>query len=478
MSRRVHFVSLGCPKNQVDSEVMLGLLHQSDYQIVPDADEANIIVVNTCAFIDQSKQESIDTILEMAKHKDEGRCDTLVVTGCLAQRYPEELAQELPEVDHFLGTGDYPHIVEVLRKREAGLGMAPRSLVGVPDFAGSASLPRARTQPIFSQYLKVSEGCSNKCTFCIIPKLRGLQKSRPIDDLVAEARRLAAAGTTELNLVGQDLTAYGFDLPGKPKLTALLDGLAEIDGIRWIRLLYAYPRSFNADLISYMAASDKVLPYIDMPLQHIADDILRSMRRGKGEAGTKALLAKLMERLPSLVLRTTFIVGYPGETDAHFETLYRFVEEYAFDRVGVFTFSEEDGTPAATLGDRVPHEVALERQARLMKLQKQTSKRKLRALRGSTLEVLVEGPSEETELLLQGRYFGQAPEIDGCVLINDGTANPGDYVRVKITQTGEYDLVGHIVSAVQPARHDPRSSALPARNPSIGGMRNSLPILV
>jgi ribosomal protein S12 methylthiotransferase len=476
MSRRVHFVSLGCPKNQVDSEIMLGLLGKAHYDIVPDAEQANIIVVNTCAFIEQSKQESVDTILEMAKLKDDGRCDTLVVTGCLAQRYPEELAAELPEVDHFLGTGDYPHIVEVLKKREDGLGIAPRTLVGVPDFAGSSTLPRARTQPIFSQYLKVSEGCSNKCTFCIIPKLRGLQKSRPIDDLVAEARLLAEQGCTELNLVGQDLTAYGFDLPNKPKLTALLEALSAIDGLRWIRLLYAYPRTFNAELISYMATAPKILPYIDMPLQHIADDLLRSMRRGKAEAGTKLLLDKLKERLPELVIRTTFIVGYPGETDAHFETLYEFVKQYEFDRVGVFTYSQEEGTPASELPNQVPHEIALDRQSRLMKLQKQISKKKLRALRGKTIEVLVEGASEETDLLLQGRYYGQAPEIDGCVLINDGTASPGDYVKVKITQTGEYDVVGKIVAVVQPARHAAAAVA-PVNNPTVGGLRSSLPIL-
>ncbi|MCC6806185.1 MAG: 30S ribosomal protein S12 methylthiotransferase RimO [Deltaproteobacteria bacterium] len=475
MSRRVHFVSLGCPKNQVDSEIMLGLLGKAHYEIVPEADDANIIVVNTCAFIEQSKQESVDTILEMAEHK-KGQCDTLVVTGCLAQRYPEELAAELPEVDHFLGTGDYPRIVDVLHKREDGLGIAPRTLVGVPDFAGSSTLPRARTQPIFSQYLKVSEGCSNKCTFCIIPKLRGLQKSRPIDDLVKEAQALADQGCTELNLVGQDLTAYGFDLPGKPKLTALLEALSAIDGLRWIRLLYAYPRTFNQELIAYMATAPKILPYIDMPLQHIADDMLRSMRRGKAEAGTKLLLDKLKERLPELVIRTTFIVGYPGETDAHFETLYEFVKQYEFDRVGVFTFSQEDGTPAATLPNQVPAEVALERQSRLMKLQKQISKKKLRALRGKTIEVLVEGPSEETDLLLQGRSYGQAPEIDGCVLINDGTANPGDYVKVKITQTGEYDVVGKIVGVVQAARHSALATA-PVKNPTVGGLRSSLPIV-
>lgn len=452
MSRKVHFVSLGCPKNRVDSEVMLGLLGQADYNIVPDPEDANVIVVNTCAFIDESKAESIQTILEMARYKDEGHCDTLMVTGCLAQRYPVELANDLPEVDHFLGTSDYPKVVDVLRKREQGLGIAPRSVVGVPDFAGSSDLPRARTQAAFSQYLKVSEGCSNKCTFCIIPTLRGLQKSRAIDDLVREAERLVAEGATELNLVGQDLTAYGFDLPDRPKLNQLLDALAAIDGVKWIRLLYAYPRTFNVQLIEYMAKSDKVLPYIDMPLQHISDPMLRAMKRGVGEKGTRALIDRLRAAMPHLVLRTTFIVGFPGETEEDFEVLLKFVEESKFDRVGVFTYSQEDGTPAALLPNQVPHDIAVQRQERLMKVQKKISKQHLRGLKGKTIEVLVEGPSDETDLLLQGRYYGQAPEIDGVVLINEGEASPGDYVQVKIVQTGDYDVVGKIVGVSQKAK--------------------------
>lgn len=475
MSRKVHFVSLGCPKNRVDSEVMLGLLGQADYRIVPDPDDANVIVVNTCAFIEQSKTESIQTILEMARYKDEGRCDTLLVTGCLAQRYPTELANELPEVDHFLGTSDYPQVVNVLRKREQGLGIAPRSVVGVPDFAGSSDLPRARTQPAYSQYLKVSEGCSNKCSFCIIPTLRGTQKSRTIADLVTEAERLAAAGATELNLVGQDLTAYGFDLPDRPKLTHLLDALSAIEGVRWLRLLYAYPRTFNVQLIEYMAQSAKVLPYIDMPLQHISDPMLRAMKRGVAEKGTRQLIDRLRKAMPNLVLRTTFIVGFPGETDEDFATLEAFVKEYEFDRVGVFTYSQEEGTPAALLPNQVPAEVAIARQERLMKAQKKISKAKLRALKGKTLEVLVEGRSDETDLLLQGRYYGQAPEIDGVVLINDGEAAPGDYVQVKVQQTGDYDLVGKIVGVVEKARVSEAGRA-PILAPKQHG-RHALPVI-
>lgn len=477
MPRRVYFVSLGCPKNRVDSEVMLGLLEQARYEIVPEPEQAHVIVVNTCAFIDQSKTESVDTILEMAEYK-QGQCDTLVVTGCLAQRYPQELATELTEVDHFLGTGDYPKIVEVLAKREQGSSaVAHRTVVGIPDFAGSASLPRARTQAIHSQYLKISEGCSNTCAFCIIPTLRGQQKSRDMEDLVLEAKRLADEGTTELNLIGQDLTAYGFDLPGKPKLTALLERLSAIDGIHWLRLLYAYPRTFNADLIRYMAQAEKMLPYIDMPLQHIADEMLRAMRRGKAEAGTRKLLETLKTSLPQLVLRTTFITGFPGETEAHFKTLHDFVREYEFDHVGVFTYSQEEGTAAALMPDQVPHELALERQAILMSTQKKISRKKLARLKGKTLEVLVEGVSEETDLLLQGRYYGQAPEIDGNVLINDGEASAGDYVRVKVTQIGDYDVVGKITDVIARARHQmPRKTAAMA-NPMGNGLRGSLPII-
>jgi ribosomal protein S12 methylthiotransferase len=398
-----------------------------------------------------------------------------MVAGCLSQRYPKELAEEMPEVDHFLGTADYRSVVDILRKRESGIGVAPRSLVGVPDFAGSSSLPRARTQPAFSQYLKISEGCSNKCAFCIIPTLRGLQKSRGIEDLVIEAERLAKDGATELNLIGQDLTAYGFDLPGRPKLTHLLDALSGVSGIKWLRLMYAYPRTFNTELIRHIADSPKVLPYIDMPLQHIADDMLRAMRRGVGEKGTRALLTRLREALPGLVIRTTFITGYPGETEAHFATLREFIQEFEFDRVGAFTYSQEEGTPAALLTQDVPHEVALARQAELMKLQKKISKKKMRTLKGKTVEVLVEGPSEETDLLLQGRYYGQAPEIDGYVLINDGEAQPGDYVNVKIHQTGDYDLVGSIVSVSQRARVQEAPSANVQKRGT--NLRSSLPVL-
>lgn len=299
MSRRVHFVSLGCPKNRVDSEVMLGLLGQANYEIVPEPDNADVIVVNTCAFIDQAKAESVQTILEMARYKDEGNCDTLMVAGCLSQRYPKELADEMPEVDHFLGTADYRSVVDILRKRESGIGIAARTQVGIPDFAGSSTLPRARTQPAYSQYLKISEGCSNKCAFCIIPTLRGLQKSRGIDDLVIEAERLAKAGATELNLIGQDLTAYGFDLPGRPKLTHLLDALSGVSGVKWLRLMYAYPRTFNTELIRHIADSPKVLPYIDMPLQHIADDMLRGMKRGVGEKEHARCSSACARRCPS-----------------------------------------------------------------------------------------------------------------------------------------------------------------------------------
>ncbi len=435
---------------------MLGLLGEAKYDIVPEPDNADVIVVNTCAFIDQAKAESVNTILEMAKYKENGNCDTLMVAGCLSQRYPEELAAEMPEVDHFLGTADYPSVVKILQKREAGIGIVQRTHVGVPDFAGSSDLPRARTQPAYSQYLKISEGCSNKCSFCIIPTLRGLQKSRPIDDLVREAERLVAGGATELNLIGQDLTAYGFDLPGRPKLTHLLDALSAIEGVKWLRLMYAYPRTFNTELIKHIADSKKVLPYIDMPLQHVADSQLRAMKRGVAEKGTRALLLRLREAMPQLVIRTTFIVGFPGETEEDFRTLYDFVEEFEFDRVGVFTYSQEEGTPAALLEQTVSLQVAEQRQARLMKLQKKISKKKMRALKGKTIEVLVEGPSEETDLLWQGRYYGQAPEIDGSVLINDGVdefgVRPGDYVKVKVHQIGDYDLVGRITGVVERAR--------------------------
>lgn len=487
-TQTVHFVSLGCPKNRVDSEVMLGHLVGAGYTPVADAANADVIVVNTCGFIDAAKEESIDAIAEMAELRKDGNCKKLVVAGCLSQRYAPELKRELPEVDHFLGTGNFETIAEVLgvggtaATRVGGHSRLPvlgttakpharlrgkNALVPFrhakdvndansveipdPDFTLSANSPRVSTQPAWSAYLKVSEGCSNTCSFCIIPKLRGPQRSRPVDDVLVEAQRLILGGASELNLIAQDLCAYGNDM--KPRQTlaqllAALDGLGSSMGRPlWLRCLYAYPKGLTDEVMEVMAASRHILPYLDMPLQHISDSMLRRMRRGTGGPATRTLVHALRQRVPNLTLRTTFITGLPGETADDFQELCDFVEEMRFERLGVFAYSQEEDTPAGTMADQVPAELAEERRRTLMEIGARISQEQQQALIGQTVEVLVEGVSEETELLLQGRHRGQAPDIDGLTYITEGTAAPGDVVRVRIDQAGDYDVAGGIVDA-------------------------------
>src|SRR5512133_1013513 len=337
--------TLGCPKNRVDSEVMLGTRVESGFRFEPDPSKAEIIVVNTCGFIGDAKEESVDAIVELAAQKTSGRCRKLVVAGCLVQRHGDELARALPEVDHFLGTGAYGEIARVVRDAQA-----KRLVIPDPDFVQTAESPRINSMPSHTAYLKVSEGCDRTCAFCIIPKLRGPQKSRPVKDIVEEAERLAAQGTVELSLIAQDLTAYGEDLPGKPvRLHDLLPKLCRVEGIRWIRLHYAYPRNFPGALIDVIASEPKIVKYLDMPLQHASERILKSMRRGGSAKSMRALLAKLRKRIPGVALRTSLIVGLPGETEADFRQLLAFVKEQEFERLGVFEFSPEEGTPAATM---------------------------------------------------------------------------------------------------------------------------------
>jgi ribosomal protein S12 methylthiotransferase len=430
-------VSLGCPKNRVDSEIMLGTLLNDGYRLVDGPEEAEVILINSCAFIGEAKQESINAIFEHARYKESGRCRALVVAGCLTQRYADVLQVEMPEVDYFVGTGAYHRIGEIIR------GERNRAVVPDPDFVHSSQTPRLNSMPSFTAYLKVSEGCDNACSFCIIPKLRGEQRSRPIADIVNEAQRLAESGVVELNVVAQDLTAYGHDLPGKPKLAELLRELAQVD-VRWIRMHYAYPRDFSDALIDAMAEEERIVKYLDMPLQHASDSMLRAMRRGRDRKFISGLLQKLRARVPNLVLRSSFIVGFPGETEADFAELCEFVEEQRFQHVGAFEFSREEGTTSYDLPDQLPARVKASRRKALMKIQRSISRDYMQSLVGQTVEVLVEGASQETALLLQGRHAGQAPEIDGAVYINDGTANPGDIVRVKVEQAGDYDLVGGI----------------------------------
>jgi len=431
--------TLGCPKNRVDSEVMLGTLGARGYTLVERPEDASVIVVNTCAFIGPAKQESVDTILELAELKKSGRCNTLVVTGCLSQRYGPELAREMPEVDHFLGTGAYVQIGDLLAAEAA-----PRQVIPDPDYVHDARTPKVNSSPKWTAYLKISEGCDNACAFCIIPTLRGAQRSRPIDDLVAEARTLAASGVRELNLVAQDLTAYGHDLPGRPQLHQLLEALCTVD-VRWIRLHYAYPRVFPDALIEVMAREPKIAKYLDMPLQHASDRLLRSMRRGRDSAFLVALLAKLRARIPGLTFRTSLIAGLPGESEEDFQLLKEFVRTQRFERMGCFQYSDEEGTAAYDFPDKVPQKVIERRWREVMAVQKRINREQNRELIGKRLEVLVEGPSPESEHLLVGRHEGQAPDIDGVVYINDGFGYPGEFVTVEVTEAHDYDLVGRVV---------------------------------
>ena len=476
--RTAYVLSLGCPKNLVDSEVMLGHLAQDGYVPVQDPDGADVVVVNTCAFIDSAKEESVDAILELSELKRARPDVRLVVAGCLSQRYAPDLAQEIPEVDHFLGTGNFEQITGVLRGETPAPGgrsglkilgqgspdaattsvrpsmaepAGPVTALPDPDFTLRATSPRLQSNATHTAYLKVSEGCSNTCAFCIIPKLRGDQRSRPVEDVVAEAARLLEQGVVELNLIAQDLCAYGRDLSPKSSLGGLLEALDQLaqryPGPIWIRCLYAYPKGLTRRVMEVMAGSRHIVPYLDMPLQHIADPILRRMRRGTGGPATRDLIGRLRDTIPNLTLRTTFITGLPGETDQDFEEVLDFCREARFENLGVFAYSPEEDTPAADMDDQVPAEVAQSRRDALMALQQEISRAHQASLVGTRVDVLVEGVSEETELLLRGRHPGQAPDIDGVTYITDGTANVGEVVPVVIEQSADYDLAGPITQA-------------------------------
>ncbi|MBZ4332539.1 30S ribosomal protein S12 methylthiotransferase RimO [Corallococcus interemptor] len=453
-TKSLYMMTLGCPKNRVDSEVMLGTLRTRGYSLVQEASQAEVIVVNTCAFIGPAKQESVDSILEMAELKKSGACKTLVVTGCLSQRYGQELSQEMPEVDHFLGTSAYAQIGDLLAAEAT-----PRQVIPDPEYIHNAETPRVNSMPKYTAYLKISEGCDNACAFCIIPKLRGAQRSRPVADIVAEAQKLADSGVQELNLVAQDLTAYGHDLPGKPKLHELLKELVKVD-VKWIRLHYAYPRVFPDELIDVIATEPKIAKYLDMPVQHASDKLLLSMKRGRNSEFLKKLLGKLRERVPNLVMRTSLIVGLPGETEEDFELLKEFVKEQRFQRLGVFQYSDEENTAAFDLPNKVPAKTIERRWREVMAIQKRINREQNKKLVGQKLTVLVEGPSEESEHLLVGRHEGQAPEIDGQVYINDGLAYPGEFVTVEVTEAHDYDLIARVVERPDPKQraHTPREA--------------------
>jgi ribosomal protein S12 methylthiotransferase len=431
----VHFHSLGCPKNLLDTEVMLGTLASSGYALAERLEDADVAVVNTCAFIESAREESVKAILEVAELRESGRLRSLVVTGCLPQRYGAELAKELPEVDAFLGTSAFPEIARVLDDALAGRGRGVYVEAGRTHLYDDAS-PRLLTGPGHSAYVKIAEGCDRVCTFCAIPGIRGRFQSRRLDSLVAEATSLAGAGVREINLVAQDSTSWGKDLPplpgaGRPRLHDLVRALDAVEGLDWIRLLYVYPSAVTDELIDALAGAKRVLPYVDVPLQHASDRVLERMKRGTSAERQRRLVAKLRERITGVTLRTTFIVGFPGETEDDFAELLDFVAESRFDRVGIFRYSDEEGTAAAALDAKVPRTVARERYRRLAKLQAGIQAETLGKLVGSEARVLVDTAIGAGRA--RGRLSGQAPEIDGVVFLRGAGLAPGQLVSARIT---------------------------------------------
>lgn len=447
--KKVHMTSLGCPKNRVDSEVMVGQIQDDeDFEMTEQVDDADIAVVNTCGFIEDSKQESIEHILQMTQRKDAGDLDKVIVTGCLSQRYAGELEDEIPEVDNFLGTKTFTAINDALRGE-----LEEKSYIRSGSFIMDNEVNRTNTIRGGTAYLKIAEGCSRSCSFCIIPKIRGKQQSRTIDDVVAEAKRLGDNGVKEIILVAQDMTSYGIDLNPRENqdyLVRLLRRFEEEDlgDIQWIRLLYMYPWNFSDELLSVLQNGEKVLPYVDMPLQHVNERILKSMRRNVTRDKQKDVISRL-RAVDEMVIRTTFITGYPGETEEEFQELYDWVEEVEFDRVGVFTYSKEEGTRAAELDGHLPEEVKERRRDALMELQQGISLRKNQEWLGCTTDVIVDGLSEEHELVFEGRHYGQSPDIDGKVYLSfdygGETPTAGDMVEVEINDATPYDLRGVVL---------------------------------
>ncbi len=436
----VGLISLGCPKNTVDAEVMLGRLESQGFEIVQDLEDAETVIVNTCGFIDAAKEESIETILEVAGAKQTGAVKKLFVSGCMVNRYAEELASEIPEIDGFVGLDDLREVGDLVR---LGTTAAPGPSASHVVFDHRST--RRLTTRGFA-YLKVAEGCNNPCTFCAIPVWRGRFRSREIESLVAEARALEERGVQELVLLAQDTTRFGEDLgERRTGLQSLLEALLAGTNVPWIRFMYAYPTTLDEGVLRLMGSEARIVSYLDMPLQHSHPDILRAMRRGGSPSRYLRLLEKARELVPNVTLRSTFITGFPGEGEEHFEHLCRFVAEVRFDHLGAFVFSVEDDTPSSRLPNQVPRPIAVERQARLLEQQQSVALASREALVGRTVEVLVEGVCDETEHLLQGRHRGQAPEVDGRVLINDGLAGPGALVDVTVTEAFADDIVGHIV---------------------------------
>jgi ribosomal protein S12 methylthiotransferase len=444
--QKFSIISLGCARNLVDSEVMAGLLQQNQYEWVPEPADADVVLVNTCGFIDAAKAESIDAIIEVSRLKQEGRLRKLVVAGCLSQRYPEELARELPEVDLFIGTGEVPRIVDILREHDSN--QLRRQYIGVPEYLYDHVTPRLRTTPSYTTFLKVSEGCDHKCAFCIIPQLRGPHRSRSIDSVVKETAILAQSGVKEINLIAQDLTAYGRDRKDGSTLYGLLREMVQVPDLVWIRLLYSYPNFLDGPLLDLIRENDKICKYIDIPFQHISPHLLQKMRRGKSGSAVRQTVDKLRQAIPGLTLRTSLIVGFPGESDEDFEALLDFVEIARFDRLGVFKYSDEEGTAAAKLNMKISEEEKERRWQEVMDLQSAISRKTNEALIGTSQRVMIDGIDPDSAKLI-GRTHAHAPEVDGVVYIegydiqNSVVApQPGEMIDVRITGALDYDLIG------------------------------------
>jgi ribosomal protein S12 methylthiotransferase len=471
---KVGFVSLGCPKNLVDSEIMMGMLAQAGATLVTGAEEADVIVVNTCSFIASAQQESVNTILEMAKHKTTGRAQKLVVAGCLVERFRNEIQQDIPEVDAVVGTGELEGILaaagisspaianspfNILQSRPEGdarlaQGRFSReswggAIADLPNYLYDDATPRVLATPRHTAYIKIAEGCDHPCTFCIIPQLRGKFRSRRFESVIAEAERLAQAGVREITLIGQDTTCYGEDFGLKDGLALLLEKLAGIDALRWVRFLYAYPNKITGRLLDTIAAHDKICSYIDVPLQHASPSVLKRMKRGAGGDIFLRSIEKMRRTIPGVTLRTSFIVGFPGETEQEFEELCQFVRDSEFDWMGAFGYSDQDGAGAFSLEKKLPEREIERRRKHLMQIQRKISKRKKKALVGQEFDLVLEGTSEESDLLLEGRTAMHAPEIDGKVFINDVPEGlepvTGEFYRCQVTEAHDYDLVVRIV---------------------------------
>ena len=441
------FISLGCSKNLVDTEVMLGILAKNNIEITAEPAKADILIVNTCTFIQSAKEESITTILNMAEYKQEGKgkCRSLIIAGCMGQRYGQELLEEFPEVDAIVGTGAWSRIMEAV---EATIQERKRVLItGESKEIYTASTPRIFTTPFYSAYIKIAEGCNHRCAYCAIPYVRGNYRSRTIEDIKQEVEALAEKGVKEFNIIAQDTTYYGRDIYGKPSLVELLKELVKIEKVKWLRIQYAYPHTFTDELIDLIASEDKICNYVDLPLQHAHNDVLKRMRRSDTKESVEALLAKLRERIPGVVIRSSFIVGFPGETDSQYTTLRNFVEKQRFDKVGIFSFSREVGSPAYVLLIQVDENIMQERYHDLMSLQSKISETINIEMEGKVFDVLIEGRDDEQHMAY-GRSYREAPDVDGQVFIEgDDISQPGDIVKVRILQGFDYDVVGERVDA-------------------------------